>query len=235
MTFATTLSARAAVAEGTHAFHFARPPGFAFQPGQAVEVLLDGAGDDGSALGHAFSIVSAPFEPRIVVATRMRDSAYKRALDRLRPGSPARLDGPFGTLTLDDDDARPAVLIAGGIGITPFMSMVRDACARGSARPLALVYANRRPQDAAYLEELQDLARTHAPFRLHATMTRGEGTLWQGLQGRIDAAMLATAAQGGSPVWYVAGPPGLVAAAAMALDDLGVAQADVRSETFEGY
>jgi ferredoxin-NADP reductase len=234
MTFATTLTSRAAVAEGTYAFHFVRPPGFAFEAGQAVEVLLDGAAEDGRALGHAFSIVSAPFEPRIVVATRLRDSAYKRALDRLRAGSPARLDGPFGTLTLDDG-ARPAVLIAGGIGITPFMSMVRDAHARGSARPLALVYANRRPQDAAYLEELQDLARTHAPFRLHATMTRGEGTPWQGTQGRIDAAMLATAAQGGSPVWYVAGPPGLVAAAAMALDDLGVAQADVRSETFEGY
>jgi ferredoxin-NADP reductase len=234
MALATTLLARNGVAERTGAFHFARPQGFDFVPGQAVELLLPGPG--GQPQGHAFSIVSAPSEREVVVATRLRDSAYKRALDALQPGAAAELDGPVGELTLDDA-ARPAVLIAGGIGITPFVSMLRDARERGVATPLALVYSNRRPQDAAYLAELQALAGTHPWFRLHATMTgHGVAGAWAGRTGHIDAGMLGEAAQGlSTPRWYVAGPPGLVAAATMALDDLGVPARDVLSETFEGY
>src|SRR5690242_10285107 len=100
MAFDVQLLRREKVAHETTAFHFSKPADFAFKPGQAVDVILLGRdaaeGADGR---HAFSIVSAPSDAELVVATRMRDSAFKRVLKDLPIGSPVQLDGPFGSLT----------------------------------------------------------------------------------------------------------------------------------------
>src|SRR3954467_10646391 len=117
------LRATESLADGTQAFHFDKPEGFGFKPGQAVELLLPNVA--GAEAGHAFSLVNAPFEDVLTIATRMRDTPYKRALASLAPGSSVRLDGPFGSMTLHKNAQRAAVFIAGGIGITPFMSMLR--------------------------------------------------------------------------------------------------------------
>src|SRR5689334_2890727 len=85
---------REEIAEGTMAFHFAKPPGFTFKPGQAIELgLTEPPGPGSDDARHAFSLVSAPFENEIVIATRMRDSLYKKALKDLPVGSVALLDG----------------------------------------------------------------------------------------------------------------------------------------------
>jgi len=98
----TTLRRRQPVAEGTQAFHFDKPAGFDFRPGQAIDLILPlpGVAADSQDARHAFSIVSAPHENELVVATRMRDSAYKRALGALPDGAAVQVDGPFGSLTL---------------------------------------------------------------------------------------------------------------------------------------
>ena len=88
---------------------------------------------------RTLSLVSAPFEQELVVATRMRDTAFKRALKALPEGASIRLSGPFGMFTLGDT-GRPAVFIAGGIGITPFMSMLRQAAEERSPQALFLAY-----------------------------------------------------------------------------------------------
>src|SRR5688572_18812853 len=105
--YQTQLMGRETVASGTMAFHFAKPAGFRFKPGQAIDVvLLDPPAADAPSTRHTFSIVSAPFENELVVATRMRDSAFKRALGALPIDSPVEIDGPSGSLTLHNDNAR---------------------------------------------------------------------------------------------------------------------------------
>jgi len=218
------------------AFHFAKPPGFSFKAGQAIDVVLDEPG--GGTFRHAFSLVSAPFENELVVATRMRDTAFKRALGALEIGAAARLDGPFGSLTLHNDRARAAVFVAGGIGITPFLSMLRQAAHDRREQPLALLYSNKRPEDTAYLDELNRLAAAHPDFRLLATMTESarSGVAWKGATQPIGDELIRRAAKDlPRPVYYVAGPPGMVVAARAALLAQGVDDDDIRSEEFHGY
>ena len=228
------------VAHGTTAFHFEKPAGFEFRPGQAVDVILSIAGvDPASADGrHAFSIVSAPHEDEIVVTTRMRESAFKKALGALPIGAAAELDGPFGSLTLHKKVERAGVLIAGGIGVTPFMSMLRHAAHQKSAQPLVLLYSNRRPEDTAFLAELQGLEKQNPHFRLVATMTDMDKSSqsWSGATGMVDAAFIKEAVKDlPSPVFYVSGPPGLVEAMRGTLEQAGIDEDDVRSEEFYGY
>ncbi len=231
------LNGHLAVAEGTMAFRFSKPEGFAFAAGQAVELeLIDAPAEDGQSR-RAFSLVSAPFEQELAVATRMRDSAFKRALKALPEGASVRIDGPFGDLMLDNI-GRPEVLIAGGIGITPFMSVLRQAAHDRSPRRLFLAYSNRRPEDAAFLDELQLLERRNERFRLMATMTdmRKSARAWDGETGYIDAEKLRhLVGDFAAPIFYLVGPPTMVAAMHWMLEDAGIAEDQIRSEEFFGY
>jgi ferredoxin-NADP reductase len=234
----TPLLGRREIASGTMEFRFAKPAGFAFKAGQAIELLLPDPGGAPQDLGHAFSIVSAPFEDEIAVATRMRDSAYKRALRSLPDGAMARIDGPFGSLTLHNKRARPAVFVAGGIGITPFVSILRQAAHDRLAQDLMLIYTNRRPEDAAYLEELQAMERGNDRFRLVATMTEmaQSSRPWQGQTGLLDAETVAAATRAlPDSIFYLAGPPAMVQTLRRTLAEAGIDDDDIRAEEFLGY
>jgi len=236
-TYTVTLQGRDEVADRTMAFHFDKPEGFAYKPGQAVDLALPQQSGAEPQV-HTFSLVSAPYQNELAIATRMRDSAYKRALQALADGEQLTLQGPSGSLTLSEKKIRPAVLLAGGIGITPFLSMLRQATHDASPRPLALLYSNRRPEDAAFLHELQQLAQRNPHLRLIATMTQMEQSRqpWDGDTGPIDAAKVRRAAEGyDKPVYYLAGPPGLVDFLRDLLEDAGVDEDDMRSEEFFGY
>jgi ferredoxin-NADP reductase len=227
------LTGREEVAEGTMAFRFAKPPGFSFKPGQAVDIsLVDGA-------HRLLSLVSAPFEEELAVATRMREgSAFKRALGTLPLNSKIKLKGPLGVMTLHEDRARAAVFIAGGIGITLFMSMLRQAAHDRLAQRLSLLYSNRRPQDAAFLGELQGLERQNEYFRLLATMTDMDKSAraWHGARGLVNEEMVKRfVGDAVAPVYYLAGPPTMVDAMIGVLSRAGVRDEDVRSEEFYGY
>jgi ferredoxin-NADP reductase len=228
---------REPLAEGTLAFRFEKPAGFAFKAGQAVVLeLLDPPPEDGQKR-RTFSLVSAPFERTLTIATRMRNTAFKRALNALPEGARVKLVGPIGQFTLADV-ARPAVFIAGGIGITPFMSMLRQAAHDASPQPLVLVYSNRRPEDAAFLGELQELERRNGNFRLAATMTEmgKSASLWDGETGVVNGHLIERAVKGlASPTYYVVGPPGMVMAMVDTLRSAGVAGDSIVTEEFYGY
>ena len=236
-TYNVKLEGRETIAEGTMAFRFEKPPGFSFKAGQAVEFeLIDPPAGDGQSR-RTFSLVSAPFESTLEVATRMRDSAFKRALKALPDGAGIKLEGPFGDLTLDDA-ARPAVLIAGGIGITPFMSMLRQAARDRSPHRLFLVYSNRRPEDSAFLAELQGIERQNKNFRLLATMTdMSKATrMWDGETDFVNADLVKHfVGDLAAPIYYVVGPPAMVSAMQETLRGAGIAQDSIRTEEFYGY
>jgi ferredoxin-NADP reductase len=228
-TYDVLLKGHADVAAGTMAFRFTKPPGFSFKPGQAVTLFLTDPPPEPNSRQRIFSLVSAPFEPELAVATRMREgSAFKRALKSLPAGAKLALKGPRGVMTLHEERSRAAVFIAGGIGITPFMSMLRQAAHDRLDRPLLLLCSNRRREDTPFLAELQDLERQSGSFRLLARMTD--------LDGFVDEATIkGFAGEAPAPVYYLAGPPAMVEAMKKLVRAAGVGDEDVRSERFFGY
>jgi len=234
----STLLGSEEIARATRAFHFEKPDGFDFTPGESINLFLPedfpGASDDRL---RAFSIASAPHEDRLTIATRMRKSAYKEPLGAAEPGAKVRIVGPTGTMSLHDEPDRAIVMIAGGIGITPFISVLRSEAKSESPRPMALIYSNRRPEDAAYLDELRELERRLDNFRLVVTMTgmKDEGG-WDGETRRIDPEMVKAASEGlPKPHYYIAGTPDMCEAMRQMLDDMGIADDDIHSEDFTGY
>jgi ferredoxin-NADP reductase len=194
--------------------------------------LVDPREEDAAGPSRAFTIASAPHERELMIATRMRDSAFKRFLGTAQPGTKLEMEGPLGVMVLHEDASRPAVFLAGGIGITPFLAMVRDAARRQRPHQIVLFYSNRRPQDAAFLAELE---RLQGPkFRLVTTMT--DAPEWHGEKRRISRELLtAHVPDVRAPVYYFAGPPGMTMAVEGMLKELGVSEDDMRSEEFYGY
>ena len=227
------LRRREQVAEGTFAFHFDKPAGFSHQAGQnAIFSLIDPGEMDAAGPSRPFTIASAPHERELMIATRMRDSAFKRALGVLPIGAKLSIDGPAGVMVLHEDESRPAVFLAGGIGITPFLAMARDAAARLLRHQIVLFYSNRRPQDAAFLSELKHMQNRN--FRLVATMT--EAPEWTGEKRFISRELLAEHVPDlRAPIYYFAGPPAMTMAMQGMLNDIGVSEEDMRSEEFYGY
>lgn len=236
--FDIALLGREEVAASTFAFRFERPKAFAFAAGQSIDLSLTDPATPGTVMKHAFSLAGAPGEGELTIATRLRDTPFKRTLRALPLGARVQIEGPFGELALDADAARPAVLLAGGIGITPFRSMLRQSLQEIAGPRLVLFYSNRRPEDAAFLGELQELERRSPRFTLVATMTQVERSSqpWQGETGKISSALLARhLGDLTAPIYYLAGPPGLVAGLRDVLRAAGIGQEALKSEEFYGY
>ena len=133
--------------------------------------LLDPSEMDAEGNVRSLSIASAPHEDTLMVATRMRDTAFKRVLSTMPLGSAVKIEGPSGSLTLHNNVKRTAVFLAGGIGITPFRSVVFRAAKEKLPHRIFLFYSNRRPEDAPFLDELQALERENPNYKLIASMT----------------------------------------------------------------
>lgn len=238
-TCAIKLKEKKEIAAGTVAFYFEKPADFRFSPGQYLVLsLIDPPETDAEGNDRTFSIASAPFEEWLIVATRMRDTAFKRVLRTLPVGAEINMRGPFGSFVLDHRSTRPAVFLVGGIGITPVRSIVLQTIRDKLSRPLYLFYSNRRPEDAAFLEEIQGAGKTNINYEFIGTMTEMAKSRqpWRGETGFISREMIARYVKDFSePIYYVVGPPGMVMAMRNILSQARVNGDNVRTEEFAGY
>lgn len=237
--YTTSLTRHEQIAEGTMAFHFVKPPGFEFRAGQSIDItLLDPPETDAEGNIRTFTIASAPFDAHLTIATRMRDTAFKRTLRDAAPGLSVKLEGPSGDFVLPRKAERPVVFLAGGIGITPFLSMVRQATHDNSPHQLCLFYSNRRPEDAPFLSALAEAAKQNPRFRFVPCMTQMEQSnqKWTGETGYIDKAMLTRHLSSlEKATYYLAGPPQMVKALRTMLTGAGVDEDNIRTDEFDGY
>lgn len=239
MDYQSVLLSKEEVAEGTVAFRFAKPEGFEWKAGQSIDLtLINPPETDAEGNTRAYSICSAPHESDIMITTRMRDTAFKRVLKNAELGLQVNIAGPFGSFTLHQKDTRPAIMLVGGIGITPFYSMLKDATERKLPHKIYLFYSNRRPEDATFLDELAALAVTNQNIVFVPTMTEMEKSAhtWTGETGYITREMIETyVPERADAIYYSAGPAGMVAAMRKILSEMGVSDDDIRTEEFTGY
>jgi len=230
---------RVEVAEDTMAFHFEKPPGFEFRPGQSSDLtLVNPPETDSEGNVRTFSIASAPFEDQLMFATRMRDTAFKRSLKTVPLGTSVKMEQAIGSFTLHKNSTKPAVLLTGGIGITPFLSIVKQADHERLPHKLYLFYSNRRPEDAPFLESLNNLEKSNPNFHLIVTMSEilRSKRNWEGETGLIDKAMLSRYVNDlRGPIFYIAGPPGMVTEMRKMLLASSVNEDDIRTDQFAGY
>ena len=208
-----------------------------FQPGQYFWVtLLDPPYDDEKGPRRHITVVTSPTERGVLgLATRLRDSAFKRSLDELPVGTAVDVEHPKGEFVLPDDSQRPYVFIAGGIGITVFRSMLRYIADEQLPYRVTLLYSNRDRESTAFMDELQELERAIPGLRVVYTMT-GDPS-WEGETRRIDADFLRD--QIGDELlgstYLVAGPPPMVEGIVETLKEAGVPEEQVLPDRFSGY
>ena len=202
--------------------------------GQHVDIRL--TAEDGYQVQRSYSIASAPEEQSLVLTVeRLDDGEVSPYLvDELRPGDQLELRGPIGGYFAWDTSAGgPLLLVGGGSGIVPLMSILRHRVAAGNNADVRLLASWRTAGDIIYGAELERLGRLDGVEIIH-TLTRDAPAGWTGRRGRIDEAMLGDVgwAAKAAPLSFVCGPTGLVEAVATGLVALGHAPERIRTERF---
>jgi ferredoxin-NADP reductase len=203
-------------------------------PGQHVDVRL--TAEDGYSAERSYSIASAPEPGRVeLTVQRLADGEVSPYLtDTLRTGYPFELRGPIGGwFVWDPASTGPVLLVAGGSGIVPLMSMIRSRAAVGSHAPFRLLYSVRSPADVLYPAELAERQRQADGLRIDYVYTRSVPAGWPRPPGRLSAAELPRGDDTPAPpAVFVCGPTGFVEAAANLLIQAGHRPGAIKTERF---
>lgn len=230
-----TLKDRQLIADGTLQATFALPVPLDFRPGQYAGLTIPGplySDDRGSQ--RFFSLINTPGQSEITIATRLSDSAFKRSLNEMRLGSEMQLDMVAGSFVLPSEPGLPLAFLAGGIGVTPFMSMLRYIRDNSLAYDITLFYSNRTVVSTAFLEELQAMEGSVPGFKLVAVMT--DDPAWSGPSAPLNAQLIRDCLPDAPDrEYYIAGPPGMVTSLLAEAATLGAASGRLHHEQFSGY
>jgi len=212
-------------------FRLKRPDGFDFTPGQFLTVRVRA---DGKEHARCYSISSPPEVTGYLEISVKRQGTVSHTLHAtLRPGALLSVKAPAGAFTYPDRDDRPLVLIAGGVGITPLISMARHALMAEPGRPVTLLYSARDAAGLAFHHEIAHAARRHSSFRPFYALTGG--TDRAGIYPRrIDEALLrATVPDLAHSIVMMCGPQSMIDAMRALLPRLGVPSDCIRFEVFQ--
>ena len=237
--FELSLLKKEQVAKNTDSFYFARPAELDFLPGQFMRLFLNLPQPTDRGNGRFFSIASSPSEKQFLMITvRIRDSDFKQTLLNLKEGTKIQIALPYGSFTLKPEETIPHVFLAGGIGITPFRSMIRYAADTHLTIPITLLTSSSIVEDIVFQKELKEIEAKNSWFRLIETITQPENSklTWSGNIGRIDENYIKRYVPDfGSAIFYIAGPPAMVDAMDNLLKLLRIEVTKIRKEKFTGY
>jgi ferredoxin-NADP reductase len=223
-------------AAGVYDYIFRPDRKLSFAAGQYLEWTMPLQSSDSRGNRRYFTIASAPAdaEVRLGVKFAPNGSAFKRGLAQLQPGDQIVASQLAGGFTLPRNPNRKLVFIAGGIGITPFRSMLGELLARGEARPITILYGNNRIEEIAYADLLKR-AREELSIPTHYAVRDGTGAAPDMTIGFIDAEMIRTRVPDlGERTFYVSGPQAMVSATKDMLLGMGVHRRRIRTDFFPG-
>ena len=202
---------------------FERPVGFTYAPGDWIDIQFD---VESRTITKTFSFSSSPTEPDIMITYKTGISLFKARLQSLRPSDKVAIY-QYGNSGFGLDERYDLVMIAGGVGIAPFRSMIRYLYDSQQPQTITLLYQS-RTNDFPFKDELASFERTQQNLKIIYIDST--------LKGRLKHAMIfeyITDSQ--SPLYYIAGPPGMVDSTERFLIASGIAPADIMDDEFSGY
>lgn len=229
-------------AEGTKSFFFEPEKEVKYIAGQYFYYTLPKLNypDERGTTRH-FTISSSPTEGQnLRLTTRVRqESGYKKTLDEMNIGDIVEGEGPNGTFILDESNKNPQVFLAGGIGITPFRSIIKYATDKNLGIPMHLIYSNSTVEQITFRKDLEDLAKANPAFlKIYMTVSKPEESkeAWSGIVGRIDEPLVRKVTGAlVKPTYWLCGPPPMVDALEQTLSTMKIPGDQIRSEKFTGY
>jgi ferredoxin-NADP reductase/nitrite reductase/ring-hydroxylating ferredoxin subunit len=232
--------------EGTDVMSFKFNRGFDYAAGQFAFFDIGEVYNDPKGPIRHFTISSSPTEDFIMFSTRIRDSPYKKRLSTLENGSKVRVRGPEGRFVLNQDYSKPVVLFSGGIGVTPFRSMIKYATDKQLAVSIIMFDSNRDRNNILFKEEFDEWANINKNLKIIYTISdedRHEKSLtgandWKGEHGRIDKAMILKYLDSNilnKSIFYICGPPSMLNATQALLRELSIPKERIMVEEFTGY
>ena len=196
-----------------------KPKDFSFYPGQYLDVELPVKDNFGST--RAFTISASPTEDFLMITTKKGVSKFKKAMKNLEAGNTIITSHPAGTFTLDESQS--AVFIAGGVGITPFRSMIKYAVGQKLTTPITLIYLN-STDNFLFKKELDFWKKVYPKLKIVYIVTNKD-----------NQSIYLPPTTYHLPIYYLAGPPGMVDDFERTLLTLGVDQTNIRYDRFDGY
>lgn len=214
---------------------FSVPDWDGHRAGQHVDVRL--TAEDGYQAQRSYSIASAPEDPSLMLTVeRLADGEVSPYLtDELMVGEPVEVRGPVGGYFVwDSSQQDPLLLVAGGSGVVPLMSMIRHRAAAGASVPARLIFSSRSLEEIIYREELERLSSNGDGLEVFHTLTREQPPGWQQGRRRVDREMLKdwTWPPSENPVAFVCGPTAFVESVASDLEALGMDSRRIKTERF---
>lgn len=222
------------IADDTILFRFESPDEvLSYTPGQYVCLKLGLKHPDEKGPERYFSIVNPGGESgKIEIATRISGTGFKQTLVSMQAGDAAEISKIGGKFILPEDKGSEIVMIAGGVGITPFKCILEALVSKEEKRRVTLLYSNKNKANAAFYDELSQMEQAGILSKVYFVMTRDDA--WPGPKGRMNAEFIADNIPGYQEKHFmVAGPPNFVGGISQALEELGIA--DVKLEKFFGY
>ncbi len=212
------------------------PLPFDYLPGQFLNVILPADGARPQKTKRSYTIASSPTQAAYCEITLKRepDGVVSRYLhDSVHEGSEIRISAPYGRFTFTGDEAKSIVLIGGGVGVTPLMSVVRYLTDRAWPGEIVLFFCFRTPADFIFREELEHLARRHPNLRVVATVSQPAGTNWGGRTGRLSADLVREIVPDiAQRLVHLCGPKAMMESTRAFLLEFGVARERIRFESF---
>lgn len=231
-----TLKNKEIVAQDTLRLEFELPEFVHFNAGQYSSITIPYLRHpDKKGNMRLFSFVNSPTDnTRYVITTRFRGSGFKEALYELKLGAQVEMGGVGGDFVLPDETDKPLVFIAGGIGITPYMSMLSYVFENNLLYNITLLYSNRDRASTAYFDWLQKMDQEHDNFRAIFVMT--QDSLWEGESRHIDTSFVREYFPDYmNNVYYVVGPPKMSESVEGMLSHMNIDDEQIIHENFGGY
>ncbi len=187
--------------------------------------------EDGFKETHPFTISSTPLQG-FLRQTIKNSGLFTKKIQGITKGATAFFEGPYGTFTLKPED-KNIVMIAGGIGITPFKSMIQEATDSKKKTKILLLYTARTKPDLAFYAELNDCVKKNSNLQVVYTLDQETGTEWTGEKRRIDPEFLDKYVKNyANRTFYLCGPSGFMNAITKSLISKGVKEDCIKKEEF---